>query len=367
VNRQLVEMATGEGKTLVALLPAYLFSLTGKSSFVVTSNDYLARRDGEIMGQVLKFLGVSVGIVQTEQNEQEKRASYNCDVTYVSNQALGFDYLRDNLAISKDSLLIDRPFGFCLVDEADSILIDEARTPLIISRKSPSASSKYFDSAKIAKNMAKNDHYEIDEKLQKVSITSTGFEFIEKLIGKSPFDISDPWAYYILNALRAKELLTRDRQYIVDQGEVSIIDDFSGRVLSGRKFTDGLQQAIEAKEGLVISPPTQCSAKVSYQSLFRLFPNLSGMTGTAATDAEEFKTVYNLTVSKIPTALPVARRDYPDAVFRTKTGKMKTLLKNIMTVHQKGRPILIGTTSIESSEEIYRALLDLGKSHLYDF
>eukprot|EP01041_Mallomonas_annulata_P006005 gene6005-12107_t len=357
---RLAEMATGEGKTLVAILPTYLNALTGESAFVVTTNDYLARRDGENMGQVFRFLGLTVGVIQSYQKEAERKAAYGCDVTYVSNQELGFDFLRDNLAISLDQVVQTRPYNFCVVDEADSILIDEARTPLIISRKGPAANEKYISSAEIVKSLNKGIHYDVNLKDQKVELTPAGFKFAEQIVGKGLFELLDPWAFFIVNALKAKELYNKDKEYIVRDGQVAIVDAFTGRVLDGRRFTDGLQQSIEAKESLPVSSDTQTVAKVTYQSLFRLFPKLSGMSGTAFTEAAELRDTYQLKVLPIPTALPIARRDNPDAVFRTKAGKMKALLKNVLTNHEKGRPVLIGTTSVETSEEMAQALKDLG-------
>jgi preprotein translocase subunit SecA len=357
---RLAEMATGEGKTLVALLPVYLNALSSQSAFVVTTNDYLARRDGETMGQVHRFLGLSVGIVQSFHKEQQRKDAYNSDVTYVSNQELGFDFLRDNLAMSVENVVQQKPYNFCVVDEADSILVDEARTPLIISRKGQSPTSKYVSSAQIVKNLKETEHYVVNLKDQKVELTPTGFKFAEQIVGKGLFDLKDPWAFYIINALKAKEIFKVDRDYIVQNGAIAIIDAFSGRVLDGRRFTDGVQQSIEAKEALQVTGETEVVAKVTYQNLFRLFPKLSGMTGTAFTEAEEFMEVYQLKVLPIPTALPVARRDNDDAVFKTQDGKMKAMLTNIVSTNKKGRPILIGTTSVEASEEVFSALNDLG-------
>ena len=391
---------------------------------MVTTNDYLARRDGESMGQVLRYLGLTVGIVQGSQREQQRKLAYNCDVTYVANQELGFDFLRDNLAMSTENIVQTRSFNYCIVDEADSILIDEARTPLIISRKGSSSKSKVVSAAQIAANLIPNKHYEVDFKTQRVDLTVEGFRFAEQIVGKGLFDLADPWAYYILNALRAKELCVRDREYIIQQeaaaavgeesngaggsisggggdssnggvgssGDVSnidsgngninpppspppppspsppltkrrvaLVDAATGRVLAGRRFTDGLQQAIEAKEKLPVSSETQVVAKVTYQNLFRLFNKLAGMTGTANSDASELFEIYGLKVFPVPTALPVARRDNPDAVFRTQTGKLKALLRNVLKNHQQGRPVLIGTTSVEDSEEMVAALDDIGE------
>ena len=357
---KLAEMATGEGKTLVALLPAYLNGLSGNGVYVVTTNDYLAKRDGENMGQVLKFLGFTVGVIQNYQKEAERKKAYLCDVTYVANQELGFDFLRDNLAMSMENVVQPKPYNFCIIDEADSILIDEAKTPLIISRKGTPPTEKYITSAQIVKNLNKGVHYEVNEKDQKVELTTTGFKFTEQILGKNLFDLNDPWAFYVINGVKAKELFNADRDYIVQDGSVSIIDTFSGRVLEGRRFTDGIQQSIEAKEGLKITAQTQIIAKVTYQNLFRLFPKISGMTGTAATEARELLDVYQLPVLRIPTALPIARRDNEDAVFKNKSGKMKAMLRNVLSTHEKGRPVLIGTTSVEYSEEVFEALKDLG-------
>lgn len=360
---RLAEMATGEGKTLVALLPAYLNALTGNGVYVVTTNDYLAKRDGENIGQVLKFLGLSVGVIQAYQKEAERKQSYNCDVTYVANQELGFDFLRDNLAMTLDAVVQPKPYNFCIIDEADSILIDEAKTPLIISRKGSPPTQKYITSAQIAQNFKKDVHYEVNEKDQKIDLTNNGFKFVEQILNKNLFDLNDPWAFYIINAVKAKELFNLNRDYIIAaDGTVSIVDTFSGRVLEGRRFTDGIQQSIEAKEKLKITSETQIVAKVTYQNLFRLFPKIAGMSGTAATEARELIEVYQLPVLKIPTALPIARRDNDDAVFKSKEGKMKAMLRNILTVHEKGRPILIGTTSVAYSEEVFSALQDLGIS-----
>ena len=312
-------------------MPSYLNALTGNGVYVVTTNDYLAKRDGENIGQVLRFLGCSVGIIQSYQKEADRKRAYNCDVTYVANQELGFDFLRDNLAMSMENVVQQKPYNFCIIDEADSILIDEAKTPLIISRKGSPPTQKYITCAQIAQNLNKDVHYEVSLKDQKVELTATGFKFVEQIIGKNLFDLSDPWAFYVINSLKAKELFFVNKDYIVKDGAVSIIDAFSGRVLEGRRFTDGIQQSIEAKENLKITSETQIVAKVTYQNLFRLFPKLSGMTGTAYTEAGEILDVYQMEVLQIPTALPVARRDNTDAVFKTKNGKMKAMLKNILT------------------------------------
>ena len=363
---RLAEMATGEGKTLACVMPVYLNALAGKGAYVVTTNDYLARRDGESMGQVFRLLGLSVGVVQSHHKEAARQEAYASDVTYVSNQELGFDYLRDNLAMSQEGVVQRRPFNFCVVDEADSILVDEARTPLIISRKGAAPAQKISACSNIAKNLQRDKHYIVSEKDQRVEITKEGYKVSEQVIGKNLFDLQDSWAFFLLNAIKAKELFRKDKEYMVVDGadgggaKVQLIDAFSGRVLEGRKFSDGLQQAIEAKEGVAVSSESQVVAKITYQNMFRLFPRLSGMTGTAMTEAGEFMQTYDLKVLPVPLALPNARRDNDDAVFRTQNGKMKALLKNVITTHEKGRPILIGTTSIQASEDIQSALTDLG-------
>jgi preprotein translocase subunit SecA len=362
---RLAEMATGEGKTLVATLPAYLNGLTGNGAFLVTANDYLARRDAELMGQVHRFLGLSVGLIQTGMTYPERREAYACDVTYVTNVELGFDYLRDNLALTEDeTVLRARPLerAFCLVDEADSILIDEARTPLIISKQINAPQPKYGAAKKLVDFLKPGVHYEVDEKAQNVVLTDQGVKDCEKVLGKSLFDLQDPWMSFVTNGLKAKELLTRDKDYIVRGQDIAIVDRFSGRVLEGRKYSDGLQQSIQIKEGLSCSSQSQVIATITYQSLFRLFYKLAGMTGTALTDYKDFVTTYNLPVVAIPTALPNARKDYPDAIFRSKEGKLRALLRETRRAHKTGQPILIGTTSVETSELIADALQELNIS-----
>lgn len=359
---RLAEMATGEGKTLVATLPAYLNGLTGQGAFIVTANDYLARRDAELMGQVHRFLGLSVGLIQTGMNYVERREAYACDVTYVTNVELGFDYLRDNLALTREeTVLRSRPLdkAFCLVDEADSILIDEARTPLIISKQINAPQPKYGAAKKLVDFLKQGVHYEVDEKAQNVVLTDQGVKDCEKVLGKSLFDLTDPWMSFVTNGLKAKELLIRDKDYIVRGQDIAIVDRFSGRVLEGRKYSDGLQQSIQTKEGLVCSSQSQVIATITYQSLFRLFYKLAGMTGTALTDYKDFVTTYNLPVIAIPTALPNARKDYPDAIFRSKEGKLRALLREVRRAHKTGQPILVGTTSVETSELIADALQEL--------
>jgi preprotein translocase subunit SecA len=318
---RLAEMATGEGKTLAATLPTYLAALEGRGALVVTANEYLAKRDAETVGQVYRFLGLTVGLVQAALAEPDRQAAYKCDVTFATNSELGFDYLRDNLALSPAGVVM-LPDGkgptFCLVDEADSILIDEARTPLIISKQVAAPKEKYDVAAAIAGALREDQDYRVDIKGQQVTMTEAGFTTTEGLLGKPLFDLADPWAPFVLNALKAKALFEKNVQYIVRDGvEVCIVDAFSGRVMAGRRWSDGLHQSIEAKEGIPVSTESQVIATVTFQALFRRYPRLCGMSGTALGDAKEFAKVYGLAVTPVPTALPVGRRDYPDVVYRT--------------------------------------------------
>mmetsp|Transcript_26866 Transcript_26866/g.62213 ORF Transcript_26866/g.62213 Transcript_26866/m.62213 type:complete len:997 (+) Transcript_26866:53-3043(+) len=353
----LAEMNTGEGKTLVASLASYLNALTGKGVHVVTVNDYLARRDSENIGQIHKFLGLTVGLIQAGQKPDERRRNYECDITYVTNSELGFDFLRDNLAMTPDEMVLGRPLNMCIVDEADSIMIDEARTPLIISEKTEAPVAKYANSAKIAAVLEEKVHYTVDEKSQSVVLTERGFGDVEKILNvEDLFNPKDPWSPYIINALKAKSLFKREVQYVKKGNEILIVDEFTGRVLEGRRWSNGLHQSVEAKEGISPSAETQTIASVTYQSFFRQFPKLSGMSGTAATEAAEFKDIYDLGVICIPTALPVARRDNADVTFRTQQGKWEAVMGDIARRHTKGQPILIGTTSIQASEQLHELL-----------
>lgn len=374
---RLAEMATGEGKTLVSTLPVYLNALSGVTSFVVTVNDYLAKRDMEIMGQVHRFLGLKVGLIQSEMNEAERRTAYNNDVVYVTNSELGFDYLRDNLALTPDQTILAGGAGsfdgFCVVDEADSVLIDEARTPLIISKQVPSPANKYQTAFQLAESLKREIHYTIDMKNKACTLTEIGYRDSERALGiDSLFEIQqdgEAWVPFVKKAVEAKELFKKDIDYsmlVDDDGKeigVGIIDTFTGRVLDGRRWSDGLHQSIETKEGIQVSEQSQVIAKVTYQSLFRQFTRLSGMTGTASTDAEEFDLTYSLKVTPIPTALPIARRDYPDVVFKTRAAADDALVKEIKNVgggQEGGRACLVGTTSIAHSESIVTKLKDAG-------
>ena len=349
---QIAEMRTGEGKTLVSALPAFLNALGGKGVHVVTVNDYLARRDCEWIGQIHKFLGLKCGLIQSGMTEAERREGYGADVTYVTNSELGFDYLRDNLAQTTAELVL-RDFNFCVIDEVDSILIDEARTPLIISGVADKPSERYIQSAKIADAFEKDYHYKVDEKQKSILLTEEGYEAAEELLQVT--DLYDPrfqWALYIINALKAKELQLKDVNYIVKGNEVVIVDEFTGRTMTGRRWSDGLHQAVEAKEGLPIQNETVTIASVTYQAFFRTFPKLGGMTGTAETELTEFNNIYDLSVQVVPTNREVKRDDSQDVVFRSESGKWNAVRREIARMHKKGRPVLVGTTSVEQSEAI---------------
>ncbi|MEH2339735.1 preprotein translocase subunit SecA [Nostoc sp.] len=360
---QIAEMKTGEGKTLVATLPSYLNGLTGKGVHVVTVNDYLARRDAEWMGQVHRFLGLSVGLIQSSMTPSERQKNYDCDITYVTNSEVGFDYLRDNMATSMADV-VQRPFNYCVIDEVDSILIDEARTPLIISGQVERPTEKYLQAAEIAFTLKKDEHYDVDEKARNVLLTDEGFAEAENLLGVTDlFDPEDPWAHFVFNAIKAKELFLKDVNYIVRNGEVVIVDEFTGRVLPGRRWSDGLHQAIEAKEHEEIQPETQTLATITYQNMFLLYPKLGGMTGTAKTEEPEFEKIYKLEVAVIPTNQTRRREDLSDMVFKTEPGKWGAIAKECAEMHELGRPVLVGTTSVEKSELLSRLLKQLEIPH----
>ncbi|MEH2077469.1 MAG: preprotein translocase subunit SecA [Nostoc sp.] len=360
---QIAEMKTGEGKTLVATLPSYLNALTGKGVHVITVNDYLARRDAEWMGQVHRFLGLSVGLIQSSMTPSERQKNYDCDITYVTNSEVGFDYLRDNMATSMADV-VQRPFNYCVIDEVDSILVDEARTPLIISGQVERPTEKYLQAAEIAFALKKDEHYDVDEKARNVLLTDEGFAESENLLGVTDlFDPEDPWAHFVFNAIKAKELFLKDVNYIVRNGEVVIVDEFTGRVLPGRRWSDGLHQAIEAKEHEEIQPETQTLATITYQNMFLLYPKLGGMTGTAKTEEPEFEKIYKLEVAVIPTNQTRRREDLSDMVFKTEAGKWGAIAKECAEMHQLGRPVLVGTTSVEKSELLSRLLKQLEIPH----
>ncbi len=371
---QIAEMKTGEGKTLVATLPSYLNALTGRGVHVVTVNDYLARRDAEWMGQIHRFLGLSVGLVQQSMSPLERKKNYQCDITYATNSELGFDYLRDNMAAGK-SEIVQRDFQFCVIDEVDSILIDEARTPLIISGQVERPQEKYQKAAAVveklirAKDMSKDGidpdgDYEVDEKQRSCILTDEGFAKTEELLRvKDLFDPKDPWAHYVTNALKAKELFTKDVNYIVRKDEAVIVDEFTGRVMPGRRWSDGQHQAIEAKENLPIQPETQTLASITYQNFFLLYPRLSGMTGTAKTEEVEFEKTYKLETTVIPTNRKISREDWVDQVFKTETAKWRAVAKETANIYKQGRPVLVGTTSVEKSELLSTLLSELNIPH----
>ena len=299
---KIAEMKTGEGKTLVALLPTFLNALYGKGTHVITVNDYLAKRDAEYVGQVHRFLGLTVGLIQENMDPAERKLNYNCDVVYVTNNELGFDYLRDNMAYSIEEV-VQRPFFYCVIDEVDSILIDEARTPLIISGAGKTSTEKYFQTTKLAETLKRDIHYNVDEKTQNVTLNNEGVSFCEQALGIIDlYSPDEPWIFYVLNSIKAKELFQKNKNYIVNENdEIIIVDEFTGRTMAGRRWSDGLHQAVEAKENLPIQDESQTLASISYQNLFLLYEQLSGMTGTAKTEEAEFEKIYNLTVVSIPT------------------------------------------------------------------
>ena len=366
-NGHIAEMRTGEGKTLVATLPAYLNALTGKGVHVITVNDYLAKRDSEWMGKIYKFLGLSVGVIlsggRTADDFAAKKAAYDCDITYGTNNEFGFDYLRDNMAGSLE-MLVQRPYNYAIIDEVDSILIDEARTPLIISGRLEKSAELYQLMAKIAPQMQKDKDYEVDEKNKNIILTEDGIDHAQELLNiKDLFDINTQYAHHLLQALKAKELFVKDTDYVVKNGEVMIVDEFTGRLMEGRRWSDGLHQAVEAKEGVKIQDETQTLASITFQNLFRLYPKLSGMTGTAMTEEAEFGKIYNLEVTTIPTNKPDIRINYPDVIYKTERAKYNAVVDDIIKMHKIGRPVLVGTISIEKSEYVSALLKQKGIKH----
>lgn len=354
---RIAEMRTGEGKTLVATLPAYLNALTGKGVHVVTVNEYLAKRDAEWMGKVYKFLGLSVGVAISGMDEKSKRNAYNCDITYCTNNELGFDYLRDNMVVDK-SQRVQRGQNFAIVDEVDSILIDEARTPLIISGRGMKSSERYYSADKFAKTLKEEEDFEIDLKIKAIHLTEQGIEKAERFFKVDNLSDVDNLEldHHIMNALKANFIMKRDENYIVKDDEILIVDEFTGRLMQGRRYSDGLHQAIEAKEGVKIKDENKTLATVTFQNYFRLYHKLSGMTGTAKTEEDEFNGIYNVDVITIPSNKPNARKDYNDIIYRTQKGKIKAIVDEIKEKNAKGQPVLIGTVTIEKSEEISKAL-----------
>lgn len=366
-NGHIAEMRTGEGKTLVATLPAYLNALTGKGVHVITVNDYLAKRDSEWMGKIYKFLGLSVGVIlsggRTMDDFAAKKAAYDCDITYGTNNEFGFDYLRDNMAQSPD-MLVQRPYNYAIIDEVDSILIDEARTPLIISGRLEKSAETYQLMAQIAPKLQKDKDYEVDEKNKNIILTEDGIDRAQELLQiKDLFDINTQYAHHLLQALKAKELFVKDTDYVVRNNEVMIVDEFTGRLMEGRRWSDGLHQAIEAKEGVKIQDETQTLASITFQNLFRLYPKLSGMTGTAMTEEAEFGKIYNLGVTTIPTNKPDIRINYADVIYKTEKAKFDAVVEDIIAQNKIGRPVLVGTISIEKSEYVSSLLTRRGIKH----
>src|SRR5580658_8689799 len=350
---RIAEMKTGEGKTLVATLPVYARALEGRGVHLVTANDYLARRDAEWMGQIYQFLGLTVGIIQHGLEPAERRAQYACDVTYVTNNEVGFDYLRDNMAWQVEDL-VQRGLYFALVDEVDSILIDEARTPLIISGPSQESTELYEKFAQIVPRLKKGDDFTVDEKSHAVPITEAGVAKVEKMLGiGNLYDQRNIELAHQLNAaLKAWNLFHKEQQYIVKDGEVIIVDEFTGRLMTGRRYSDGIHQAIEAKEGIKVKSEDQTLATITFQNYFRLYKKLAGMTGTAKTEEREFRDIYGLNVVVMPTNQAVARKDQADIVYRTENAKFEAVVDEIIAEHEKGRPVLVGTRSIEKSERL---------------
>ena len=357
----IAEMCTGEGKTLVATAPVYLNALEGKGVHVITVNDYLAKRDSEWMGQVYKFLGLSVGLIVHDLDFNQRKIAYNSDITYGTNNEFGFDYLRDNMVTSLDQM-VQRPLHYCLIDEVDSILIDEARTPLIISGPGQKSTDNYYVMAKLVPKLKKDEDYTIDEKQKTVAPTEAGVAKMEKLLHvENLYDAENlELNHLFVQALRAQTMMQRDKDYVVKDGEVVIVDEFTGRLMYGRRYSDGLHQAIEAKEGLEVQRESQTLATITFQNYFRMYDKLAGMTGTAKTEEQEFIKIYGLPVIQIPTNKPILRKDLPDVVFKTKRGKYRAVVKEVERRHATGQPMLIGTTSIEQSEELSH-MLDAAK------
>ena len=364
---QIAEMRTGEGKTLVATLPAYLNALTGKGVHIVTVNDYLAQRDSEWMGKIFKFLGLSVGVILSSMNSYDsfhlKKLAYECDITYGTNNEFGFDYLRDNMATSVEQR-VQRPYNYAIIDEVDSILIDEARTPLIISGRLDKSAELYRTMACVAPQLEKNKHYEVDEKNKNVILTEEGIDKAQELLEiQDLFDINNQYAHHLLQALKAKELFHLNTDYVIKNGQVIIVDEFTGRLMDGRRWSDGLHQAVEAKEAVEIQDETQTLASITFQNLFRLYPKLSGMTGTAMTEEAEFGKIYNLEVTRIPTNKCDIRKDLSDIIYKTERVKYEAVADEIIEMNKIGRPVLVGTISIEKSELVSDILKKRGVKH----
>jgi len=360
----IAEMKTGEGKTLTSTMPAYLNALTGKGVHIITVNEYLASRDAEWMGNIYRFLGLTVGVNYRELSPKEKQDAYNCDIMYSTNNEVGFDYLRDNMVVRAIDR-VQRPLHFAIVDEVDSVLIDEARTPLIISGGSMKSANLYMQTDKFVKGLKENEGYIYDEKTKSVSLDEKGIAKAEKSFGlDNLYDINNTNLVHFINqALKANYGMKRDDDYVVQDGKVVIVDPFTGRLMQGRTYSDGLHQAIEAKEGVEIQEETKTLATITFQNLFRMYEKLAGMTGTAKTEEEEFREIYNMYVLRVPTNKPVAREDYADLIFATKEGKYKAIVNEIKERHEKGQPVLVGTIAVETSELISGMLKKLHIPH----
>ena len=364
LRNKIAEMKTGEGKTLVSTLPISLMALFKKGVHVVTVNEYLAKRDAEWMSPIYNFLGLDVGLIHSNQDPEEKNQAYKKDITYGTNNEFGFDYLRDNMAISSEQLVQGELF-YSVIDEVDSILVDEARTPLIISGKVSDSTKWYSEFTKIVKGMKRDVHYEIDEAKKQVHTSELGVEFVESKLGISNLyeNTKTNFIHYLTATLRAKTIFVKDVDYIVSDGQIKIVDEFTGRVLEGRRYSDGLHQALEAKENVRIQDENQTLASITYQNYFRMYENLAGMTGTAKTEEEEFVQIYNLEVVEIPTNLPIQRADQQDAVYKTNKAKLDAVIEDIKLRNQNGQPVLLGTVSVEASEEISKILTSKGIVH----
>jgi len=364
LRNKITEMKTGEGKTLVSTLPISLMALFKKGVHVVTVNEYLAKRDAEWMSPIYNFLGLEVGLIHSNQAPLDKAAAYKKNITYGTNNEFGFDYLRDNMAVSSEQLVQGELF-YSVIDEVDSILVDEARTPLIISGKVSDSTKWYSDFTRIVKGMKRDVHYEIDEAKKQVHTTEVGVEYVESKLGiKNLYENTQTnFIHYLTATLRAKTIFTKDVDYIIADGQIKIVDEFTGRVLEGRRYSDGLHQALEAKENVKIQDENQTLASITYQNYFRMYENLAGMTGTAKTEEEEFVQIYNLEVVEIPTNLPIQRSDQQDAVYKTNRAKLDAVIEDIKLRNTKGQPILLGTVSVEASEEISKLLTSKGIVH----
>ena len=360
---KIAEMRTGEGKTLVSTLPAYLNALTKKGVHIVTVNDYLANRDQVSMGQIHRFLGLNTGIIQENMMFRERQKNYDADITYVTNNELGFDYLRDNMSLNISNVVL-RPFNFCIVDEVDSVLIDEAQTPLIISNQVETCVDKYIITAEITDYLDVNIHFKVDEKNKNVILTKEGAIQIEEILNiQDLYNPADPWIPYVINALKATTLFFRNVHYIVQNNQIIIVDEFTGRIMPDRRWSDGLHQAIEAKESVTIRQNTETAASVTYQNFFLLYPKLSGMTGTAKTAEIEFEKIYNLPVVEIPTAKPNLRKDLPDVIYKDELAKWNAIVNHCQQIASNEQPILIGTTTVEKSEMLGQLLNEYGLSY----